>query len=292
MICKVVVRGVKSKYCVVNRVKEASKTRRFSFSFFFSLFPRPMEEALTYFGAGALYGVAGVVSAQPLDTIKTVVQTSQSKSVFQIARTLGLKGLYRGSIPVLVGGSTFRSAQFGVYEAVLKMLPPKDMSGPFHYQTLVAGPLGGLARGLIEAPFEFVKVRQQVAEAWRFRDIYHGSSVTLLRNSFLFGSFVVYLDVTNYLFPQLGATSVGAFAKGAICANLAWVCIWPLDVIKSRRQSGRFTGMSSAQLLGEVIRNRQLFSGILPGLIRSTVANGFGMLAYSSFVTYMKDKRQ
>ncbi len=34
------------------------------------------------------------------------------------------------------------------------------------------------------------------------------------------------------------------FLLGAVAANLAWLTIWPIDVIKSQIQSGRFEGLS------------------------------------------------
>jgi len=30
------------------------------------------------------------------------------------------------------------------------------------------------------------------------------------------------------------------FAKGAICANMAWLTVWPADVVKTQRQSGNY----------------------------------------------------
>ena len=106
-----------------------------------------------------------------------------------------------------------------------------------------------------------------------------------MRNSFLFGSFVLYLDLVNGIYPDLHP-----FLKGAFCANMAWFGIWPLDVVKSRRTSGlaKFQGQSSLALLKGCIVEGTLFAGILPGLMRSTIANGFGMFAYTSFVRYMR----
>ena len=56
--------------------------------------------------------------------------------------------------------------------------------------------------------------------------------------------------------------------------------MWPLDVAKSQLQSGNFQGKSYFQLLGLVIRSGRLFQGIVPGLIRSTIANGCSMVVY------------
>lgn len=40
-----------------------------------------------------------------------------------------------------------------------------------------------------------VKVRRQVQTKWNITEVLKGSGTTLLRNSFLFSSFVVYMDI-------------------------------------------------------------------------------------------------
>ena len=70
-----------------------------------------------------LLSCKSVLVGQPLDTIKTRMQTLGYKSAVQTARLIygqeGILGLYRGGMSLLVGGALIRSAQFGVYENVL-----------------------------------------------------------------------------------------------------------------------------------------------------------------------------
>ena len=61
--------------------------------------------------------------------------------------------------------------------------------------------MGGFGRGLAEGPFEYIKVRRQVEGTWRFREVFQGSGVTMLRNAFLFSSFVVYIDLSKQIVP-------------------------------------------------------------------------------------------
>ena len=94
---------------------------------------------------------------------------------------------------------------------------------------MVAGMFGGLGRGVIEGPFEYVKVRRQVntyihacAHAyihtctfahtytysqvnreWSMKGMMNGTKVTLFRNMFLFSSFVTYMDISDNVL-QLG----------------------------------------------------------------------------------------
>lgn len=135
----------------------------------------------------------------------------------EVFKKEGIRGLYRGGLPLFVGGTLFRSAQFGVNDVALKLIRarpgrsvdasqalPKEeriLFNTFDYEIILGGFCGGIARGIIEAPFEFVKVRRQVEQKWNFLDAYKGGSVTIFRNSFLFMFFVVYIDIGNQLIP-------------------------------------------------------------------------------------------
>lgn len=243
-------------------------------------------EQMVGFVAGAAYGVTSVAVGQPLDTIKTRMQTrsdSMQTNSFRVgldlARAQGITGLYRGGLPVVLGGTLFRSAQFGVYEVALRHLKEKTPAykvGFLDWQVAVAGLAGGIGRGVIEAPFDRVKVTRQCEEPWTMRTLFQGSAVTIGRNAGLFCSFSIYRDVIPPLFPG----GLSPFWMGAMCSNLAWLTIWPLDVIKSQRQSGLFQNHSSFSLLARAARGGILFRGVVPGIARSTIANGSAMVAY------------
>jgi len=243
-------------------------------------------ELATGFFAGAAYGFTSVVVGQPLETIKTRMQArpdslkSNSWRIgIDLMRSQGFQGLYRGGLPVFLGGTLFRSAQFGVYEFALRHLKENTTArkfGVLDWQVAVAGVAGGMARGAIEAPFDLVKVTRQVESKWTLATLFRGSSVTMARNSALFCSFSLYRDIVPPLIPG----GLSAFWTGALCSNLAWLTVWPLDVIKSQRQSGNYAGKSSRALLAEAARSGLLFRGVVPGLARSTVANGCAMVVY------------
>lgn len=250
---------------------------------------QPSPELLQHavgFAAGGAYGMTSVAVGQPLDTVKTRMQarsdsmkTNALRTGWDLARSQGLAGLYRGGMPVVLGGTLFRSAQFGVYEVALKHIKestPACKVGFLDFQIAAAGIAGGVARGIIEAPFDKVKVTRQVEQAWSVRTLFEGSGVTIGRNAGLFCSFSIYRDVIPPLIPG----GLGPFWLGALCANLAWLTIWPLDVIKSQRQSGLFPNHSAFSLLAEAARRGTLFRGLIPGIARSTIANGSAMVAY------------
>lgn len=119
----------------------------------------------------------------------------------------------------------------------------------------------------------------------------NGTAITLGRNAVLFSAFVVYADLAKeacqagYVPAALmddTRKNLSPFAKGAICANLAWLTVWPADVVKSMKQSGKYDGntQSSLSLLKDNIQNGRVFRGLIPGLIRSSIANGSSMVVY------------
>ena len=98
---------------------------------------------------------------------------------------------------------------------------------------------------------------------------------------------MIYIDISKQLIPG----GLSPFWMGAINSNLAWLTIWPIDVVKSQRQSGKFQGQSSISLFLQNISNpRKLYAGCLPGLSRSFIANGCSMVVYDKVLHYMKKK--
>ena len=252
------------------------------------------------FIAGFAYGTTTVIVGQPLDTIKTRMQSLGQKSALTTAKTIfqqdGVKGLYRGGLPLVIGGGLIRSAQFGFNESALNLLrssfgatkPEERFLGIFDPQIVIAGFVGGIGRGLVEGPFEFIKTRRQVQQQWSAKELLNGSGATMFRNSFLFCSFMIYVDLSKQIVPG----GLGPFWTGAVCSNLAWLTIWPLDVVKSQLQSGKFQGMSYTALLVENFKSGAFFRGLLPGLTRSFVANGCSMVVYNKALVALKDMHE
>ena len=150
---------------------------------------------------------------------------------------------------------------------------------------MCAGFAGGVGRGLVEGPFEYIKVRRQVHAEWKMAEIFSGSGATIFRNSFLFSAFMIYVDISKQLVPD---NALGPFLTGAMCSNMAWLTIWPLDVAKSQLQSGNYHGKGLAVLVRDIVTSGSLFRGLLPGLARSTIANGTSMVVYKKVEHWLK----
>lgn len=207
-----------------------------------------MAEYLVTFLAGASYGLTTVIVGQPLDTIKVRMQGMPStghQNSYTVGRDLfareGMRGLYRGGLPLFVGGSLMRSAQFGVSGRVKHWMeehpsfPHYRIFGFVDWQVIIAGVAGGFGRGIVEIPTDFLKTRRQVEKSWTWSHLMDGTAITLARNTVLYTAFMVYIDLSKQacqagyvpgILTNEGQTGLTPFAKGAICANMAWLTVW------------------------------------------------------------------
>ena len=268
------------------------------------------------------FGAASPLVGHPVDSVKTRMQsdaryaaTSALQTARGVLRAEGLRGLYRGLLPPLVGSSVFRSTQFGVFGATMSATrhsPLLSRELPFsaglQARVVVAASLATLARALIETPLELAKVRRQLdkrvfaagagagasvrASAREIVSRFYGSGsfqLTALRLWVALGGFFILVDHVDRHHPDLTALPVvGPFVKGSLCATLPWIAAWPLEVLKTEIQAGNVPldrrGLRERLLWVVESKNgaRGLFRGIGPGLLRSVLANGAATLAYST----------
>ncbi len=115
------------------------------------------------FASGAAYGMTTVAVGQPFDTIKTVVQSSGEGTVAATRKVIAesgiIKGLWRGSLPLVLGGTFMRSAQFGCNDLARDALrdssiPSFKIGGVVESHIVLAGMCGGLGRadGVLQDP--------------------------------------------------------------------------------------------------------------------------------------------
>ena len=272
-------------------------------------------EALRGVVCGLVYGATSPLVGHPIDSVKTRMQadaryaaTSALQTARLILRAEGLRGLYRGLLPPLLGSSVFRSVQFSVYGGAMGAARASPLlmseipgSGGLQLRVLAAGLASSLARTLLETPLELIKVRRQMGARWlvapsaeealrnplaEVRGLYRGFGVTFLRTWGLMGSFFVFVDVLERKHADLLAVPiVGPWMKGGVCTVAAWFLVWPFEVLKNQIQAARGAADSETswtRRARSVMAERGvlgLYRGIGPGLLRAFVANGASMVA-------------
>lgn len=147
------------------------------------------------FAAGYAFGITSVIVGQPLDTIKTRIQastnvkpTSMMVTAREIFQKEGIRGLYRGGLPMVLGGGLIRSTQFGVNAKSLSFISEYRLIdadskwfGFIRPNVVAAGLCGGFCRGLVEGPIELFKVRRQVVQTWKFNEVLNGTGAYIIK---------------------------------------------------------------------------------------------------------------
>jgi solute carrier family 25 carnitine/acylcarnitine transporter 20/29 len=130
--------------------------------------------------AGTIGGVAGIVTGQPLDTLKVRMQAAPERyksslsTMKSIVRNEGqIFALYKGTLSPLYGVAVNNAIVFGVYGNTLRMLmghkydnwPTSNVeaTAPL-YDIFAAGFVAGICSTVITSPTELVKIRLQMQE--------------------------------------------------------------------------------------------------------------------------------
>lgn len=256
------------------------------------------KEGLIAHGSGVFFGATSVAVGHPFDTVKTKMQAqigfekgTMLKSFAKTLRTQGLRGFYRGSLPAFGGSIIYRSTQFSTFEATYTYLQSNPLgryelpgTGGLQVRVLIGGLVSATSRAVMETPIEYTKIRRQTQQKWQLRQIYSGFGVTWFRCSGLMTTFFVVTDSGRRHYPELfKAPVLGPFLTGGVAATFAWWVVWPLEHMKSKVQGGYGDrNLSVFQRMKLVIKGESgffgLYRGILPGSIRSFIANGCSFL--------------
>ncbi|KAL7268929.1 hypothetical protein RUND412_008424 [Rhizina undulata] len=218
------------------------------------------------FVAGVFSGISKLSVGHPFDTIKVRLQTSTSAQfngpldcVLKTVRNEGVRGLYKGASPPLVGWMFMDSIMLGSlsnYRALMKkhVYPTHERLPTLGHA--MAGVLAGWTVSFVAAPVEHVKARLQVqynskntVEGRKYSGpidctkkllkshglpgLYHGLCATLLfRCAFfvMWGSYDLFSRALN-THTNLSAPAVNFWA-GGLSAQMFWLASYPSDVVK------------------------------------------------------------
>ena len=210
------------------------------------------------FYLGLMVGVVQTSIGHPLDTIKT---NFQNKTRLDLSK-INLQFLYRGLKYPLFSSVMTNGCLF--------------YSNKYFFDYFKNNYYSGFMTGLICSPLinglEALKVQHQTNKKSlfsyknKFKILKLGFSATLPRES-IAGS--LYFGTYYYL-----RQDYNSFTSGSVAGVSSWLFTYPLDVIKTRLQSGNSKNWKTAILKGG------LFNGLSICLIRSFIVNGISFTLY------------
>ena len=213
---------------------------------------------------------------------------------------------------------------FNTFEATKNYL---DHHSPYDsaMHPFIAGMTAGTVVSLFSCPFELVKIQMQLHRlvsaqekvplkfhnSWQcakflysthgFSGFFTGLHLHVTRDALgtalYFGSYELFHRVFSPTGKREGAGPVAHFLSGGLAGIASWLVIFPIDLVKSRIQKNVSFVDSGTKfpttipVLLDVIRVggiRQLYSGILPTLIRAFPAHSLNFLVYEMALTKSK----
>ncbi|KAL7749437.1 hypothetical protein RI367_004991 [Sorochytrium milnesiophthora] len=254
---------------------------------------------------GSIAGIIGTLCVYPLDIVKTRLQNQSSaasatryRGVIHCFRSIvaaeGLRGLYRGLVPNLVGITPEKAIKLAVNDYTREFLALRlglasPDALPIAYGML-AGATAGTCQVIATCPMEITKIQMQLASInlpagaprptltqivrqLGLRGMYKGTAATLARDV----PFSILFFPSHAYFKSLCANPDGGvdfqyvFGSGILAGWLAAAAVTPMDVIKTRLQAAPKPGQpvySGILQCGRDIAHREgvraLFKGTLP----------------------------
>ena len=172
---------------------------------------------------GICGGFTGTLLSHPFDTIKTRIQTGNYKCILSAAQE---GQLYKGLPAPLLGIMLEKSIVFGFYN--------KAKNNGFN--NFWSGIIGGFASTVIVTPIDRIKIHIQNNNKYsslKLTTLYKGFLPTIFRETPGFG---IYFTTYNYLNTN-NNNLYKSFLYGAASGFMAWLFIYPSDLIKTKNQS-------------------------------------------------------
>ncbi|KAF2269827.1 mitochondrial carrier [Lojkania enalia] len=280
------------------------------------------------FVAGVFSGIAKLSVGHPFDTVKVRLQTTDKAHfkgpldcLLQTLRNEGVKGIYKGATPPLVGWMFMDSIMLGslsVYRRALNdnvFNPRPGLMGEQGKLPVIGHAMAGMMAGwtvsFIAGPVEHIKARLQVqyqAEKskrlysgpidclkktfrnYGVRGVFHGLSATLLFRSFFCFWWGTY-DIFTRFFQSHTSLSTPAinFWAGGLSAQIFWITSYPSDVVKQRVMTDPLgpdrkfpRWRDAAKAVWRENGWRGYWRGFVPCFLRAFPANAMALVAFES----------
>jgi len=265
---------------------------------------------------GSIAGAIGAFAVYPIDLVKTRMQNQRNTGTrlysnswdcfMKVLRGEGIRGLYKGLVPQLVGVAPEKAIKLTVNDTLRSLFGQPGGQIYFPLEVLAGGGAGA-SQVIFTNPIEIVKIRLQtqgeaakfgvqpkgaitIVRELGFRGLYRGAAACLLRDiPFSAIYFPAYAACKQWLTdPAKGAATPGALLlAGALAGIPAASLVTPADVIKTRLQVEARTGQMTYKNIPDAaakIWQSEGFSAFWKGaparVFRSSPQFGVTLLAY------------
>ncbi|KAM6410788.1 mitochondrial glycine transporter isoform 1-T1 [Pluvialis apricaria] len=277
-----------------------------------------MHPVLKAFVCGSISGTCSTLLFQPLDLLKTRLQTLQPAVngsgragmvtlLFRVVRTESLLGLWKGVSP-----SFARCIPgVGIYFSTLYMMKQKFLvdRSPTALESVFLGATARAVSGICMLPVTVVKTRY---ESGRFgygsvygalkniyqtegaRGMFSGLTATLLRDAPFSGIYLMFYTQTKNFTPQDQLDPVLMpllnFGCGVFAGILASLATQPADVIKTHMQLSPQKYRRTSQAIAFIYKDFGLvgfFRGGVPRALRRTLMAAMAWTVYEQMMEKM-----
>ncbi|KAK9716581.1 hypothetical protein RND81_06G243400 [Saponaria officinalis] len=240
--------------------------------------PHPLLAKQEHAVSGALSGIVVSLCLHPVDTVKTVLQSSQAgqKSLCYIGQSIvaerGLSGLYRGVSSNLTTSAPISALYTFTYESVKGFLLPSLAKEYHSIAHCTAGGCASIATSFIFTPSDHIKQQMQVNSKYQncwnaalriiekggLLSLYAGWGAVLCRNiphsiiKFYTYESLKQMFVSSEL-PDNQPSTSQTLLCGGLAGSAAALFSTPFDVVKTRLQT---------QMPGSATKNRNILNAL------------------------------
>lgn len=295
-----------------------------------------LSELIVEASAGTVGGVVGVLTGSPFDVVKTRQQVraglTARAAIAELLASEGPRAFFKGSLASALGQApnnfivfyAWASARAWLREhGIAERLGAATPAAAEDARVFLAGSYAGVTQSVALAPFERVKVQQQLFRGGTLpmgecarelvraqgvgRGLFTGLAATVLRDAPTFGIYFLSFERGKYAIagavggaPRRAGDGrpLPAFAllsAGALSGVLSWALALPADVVKSHIQ-GAPAGTPAAELrVARVARSLYrahgpsvFFRGGAACLLRAAPVNGVCFWGYEATHEWFK----